>query len=365
MNANPKIQIDNDAWLEASNIAHDVFAPLKGFMSFKDYTAVVQDMHLAIGEPWTIPITLEVPEEQVKEVQKSNSVDLVNEAGNIVAGIEVEDVFQVDLDNDITKIFGTSDKAHPGVEKEITRSAYRVGGTVTLHQDMPNEYEDCNLFPSDTREIFKRKGWQTITGFQTRNPLHRAHEYLQRVAMEITDGIFIHPLIGWKKPDDFSPFAVMQAYRKMFDSFYPSSRALLGTLMTPMRYAGPREAVFHAIIRRNFGCTHFIVGRDHAGVGNYYGKYEAHELCRQFTDLGIVILTLCGPYYCKKCGGIVTEKSCSHGDAYILDISGTEMRRMLSKGTRPPEEYMRPEISDVLIELSSKGLLFCGDKVTV
>ena len=196
--------------------------------------------------------------------------------------------------------------------------------------------------------------------------MHRAHEYLQRVALELTDGLFIQPLIGWKKGDDFSPEAVINAYEKMTEEFFPHNRVVLGTLRTPMRYAGPREAVFHAIIRKNHGCTHFIVGRDHAGVGNFYGKYEAQELCKSFgKNLGIEILSLCGPFYCRKCGTIVTEKTCGHGDKYVMDISGTAVRKMLSQGKRPPIEYMRKEISDVLINLNKKGKLFCENRQEV
>jgi len=214
------------------------------------------------------------------------------------------------------------------------------------------------LTPAETKKIFKQNNWLTVTGFQTRNPIHTAHECLQRKALEITDGLFIQPLIGWKKKGDFTPEAVVKAYEKMIARFFPPHRVQLAMLRTPMRYAGPREAVFHALIRRNFGCTHFVVGRDHAGVGNFYGKYDAHKLCRQFNDLGIKILYLQGPYYCKKCGTVVTEDDCRHGPEQAIPISGTEIRSLLSQGKVPPRELMREEIADVLLALQKKDRLF-------
>jgi sulfate adenylyltransferase len=352
------LNIDYDNWLEISNISNGVFAPLEGFMGSKDYHNVVENMHLSEGHPWTIPITLAVLKEQVKNVIKSETLFLQNDQEELVAELEVEDVFTVSLENDIKKIFGTDDLKHPGAAKESNRSKYRVGGVIKIRKDRPSEFSDIDYTPVQTRAIFKNNGWKSIVGFQTRNPLHRAHEYLQRVAMEIADGIFIQPLLGWKKNGDFTPLAVVKAYEKMIQEYYPSKSVLLGTLLTPMRYAGPREAVFHAIVRKNYGCTHFIVGRDHAGVGNYYGMYAAHELCKEIKNLGIEILYLKGPYYCKKCEGIVTEKTCSHDNRFISEISGTQVRAMLSKNVRPPENYMRPAISDTLIELSNNNQLF-------
>ncbi len=354
-----ELLIDDDAWLEIANIAHGVFTPLKGFMTTSDYHNVVDDMHLENGEPWTIPITLELPESRMKEILNTSNLHLVNKFGKMVAEMEVEDVFKVSS-KDLMKIFGTNDENHPGVKKENSRSNYRVGGSINMVLEQPAIFPELSLNPEQIKKIFKEKNWETIVGFQTRNPLHRAHEYLQRVGMELADGIFIQPLLGWKKPDDFSPTAVIAAYQEMFEQYYPSSHAVLGTLMTPMRYAGPREAVFHAIVRRNYGCTHFIVGRDHAGVGNYYEKYEAQELCLSFDNLGIEVMPLSGPYYCKKCGGIVTEKTCLHAGDHVLEISGAEVRRILESNQRPPAEYMRTEISDILINLSKNQQLFCG-----
>jgi sulfate adenylyltransferase len=355
-----KIRIDGESWLEICNIGNGAFWPLQGFMDLADYTDVVEYMHLNNGSPWTMPVTLDIPEEIVSDVIKSERVILVNSLGEEVADLFVEDVYKVNFENDIKLIFGTDKADHPGVKKEINRSIYRLGGPIKVKKYIDDVFPGYNLTPAETKKIFKDKGWTNITGFQTRNPIHRAHEYLQKIAIEITDGIFIQPLIGWKKDDDFSPLAVITAYEKMLKDFYPANSAVLGTLRTPMRYAGPREAVFHAIIRRNYGCTHFIVGRDHAGVGGYYGKYDAHKLCNSFDNLGIKILTLYGPYYCKRCLSIVTERTCPHGDNYSLNISGTQLREMIRNNVFPPPEYMRKEISDILMDLSRKEQLFVG-----
>ena len=358
MSRKEEIIINDDSWLEVSNLAEGVFSPLSGFMTNNEYRSVVDKCELTTGETWPIPITLDVPNEQLDAVRKSELVCLINSKGLHVASLEVEDVYKVDLDQDIRKVFGTTDANHPGVQKEIKRYPYRIGGRVTLKEKISSSFPELTYTPKETKKLFSDRSWQTVVGFQTRNPIHRAHEYLQRVAMEISDGVFIQPLLGWKKVGDFTPAAVIAAYKKMFEEFYPRTSALLGVLMTPMRYAGPREALFHALVRRNYGCTHFIVGRDHAGVGNYYGKYEAHQFCKQFKNIGIEILYLCGPYYSKKTKGIVTEKTSIQNKNDIFEISGTEVRKMLSQGVRPPDEYMRPEISNTLIELGIKKELF-------
>lgn len=358
-----ELTVEPEVWVEAANITDGVLHPLAGFMDSKDYHSVVENMRLDNGEPWTIPVTLDVPEEKVQDVIKAGKVTLMVSGGIAVAEVDVEDVFKVDNANDLEKVFGTQSLKHPGVAKEVGRPKYRVGGAIRLLRVMDQAYPEYGLTPQQTKTLFNKMGWKTIVGFQTRNPIHRSHEYLQRIGLELTDGLFVQPLIGWKKADDLSAEAVMNSYKKMLAEFYPSNRVVLGALLTPMRYAGPREAVFHAIIRRNYGCTHFIVGRDHAGVGGFYEKYAAHKLCHKFTDLGIQILTLCGPYYCGKCETIVTEKTCPHGEDFCLDISGTQVRAMLKNGERPPIEYMRSEIADHLIELAETGALFVGDNV--
>ncbi|MFC1709838.1 sulfate adenylyltransferase [Candidatus Omnitrophota bacterium] len=352
------LKISDESWVEACNIANGSFFPLKGFMDSADYMSVVKNMHLDNGSPWTLPITLEVPEKVVKKILTCKKIDLINSVNEHVAELYTEDVYKVDNGKDIKKLFGTNTAAHPGIKKELSKSPFRVGGSVKILKFEDSFKSRFYSSPERSKRIFKQKGWKTITGFQTRNPLHRAHEYLQRIALEVTDGLFIHPVIGWKKTDDFSPTSIIKAYEKMVKEFYSKKRVVLSVLKIPMRYAGPREAVFHALVRRNFGCTHFIVGRDHAGVGGYYGKYDAHKLCQDFNDLGIKILALNGPYFCRRCGTIVTEKSCPHGEKDALSISGTQIRQMLRENTRPPEEYMRKEVADVLIGLQKKKELF-------
>jgi len=252
-------------------------------------------------------------------------------------------------------LFKTKSHKHPGVLKEMMRSPYRIGGRIALLKRRPRVAE--YLSPADTKQIFQKKGWKRIVGFQTRNPIHKAHEYLQRVSLEFVDGLFIQPLVGWKKKGDFSNEAVISSYKYMIKNIYPSNRVLLGVLDTPMRYAGPREAVFHAIIRRNYGCTHFIIGRDHAGVGNFYGKYEAHRLIKQLDNLGIRIFTLHEPYYCKKCGFTVSRNNCRHINSRD-SISGTKIRKFILNNKTIPIEYMRKEISMLLIRLNKENKCF-------
>ncbi|OGV55855.1 MAG: sulfate adenylyltransferase [Lentisphaerae bacterium GWF2_44_16] len=353
------LEINIDAYLEIVNIAHEVFAPLKGFMGEKDYHTVVDNMRLASGKVWPIPVTLDIPENKIREIENSAEVDLFLNSEKI-GSIMPESIFEVRPIEDAARIFKTSDLKHPGVAKELARSKYRTGGRIKLFKELLPDLPEWNLTPAETRKFFSSRGWKKIASFQTRNPPHLAHEYLQRIAMEVSDGIFLQPLIGWKKKGDFTPEAIMGAYNIMVRKFYPDN-ALLGTLRTSMRYAGPREAVFHAIIRRNYGCTSFIVGRDHAGVGDYYGKYEAQQLAVSFEkDLGIEILPLAGPRYCSGCKCISTEKTCAHAKKFIQEISGTKMRRMLSSGIRPDEKFMRREISDFLIGLAASNSLFCA-----
>lgn len=356
------ITVSNDTWLEASNIADGTFAPLSGFLKKGDYQSCVNKMTLSSGEVWPIPISLDIPLEFKKDIEKESFILLINDDKEQIAEVKIEDLFTVEAKEDVKKIFGTDDTNHPGVKQELSRSPLRVGGELKLVKKEDSLFPQYALSPKETRELFKQKGWRTITGFQTRNPAHRAHEHLQRIALNVTDGLFIQPLIGWKKSDDFSPKAVIAGYETLIKEFYPDKHVLMGSLRTPMRYAGPREALFHALIRRNHGCTHFIVGRDHAGVGNYYEKYAAQELCCSFDNLGIEILPLSGPYFCNKCTEVVTDKTCKHGDRYVEHVSGTKMRALLSSGKRPPEAFLRKEISDTLLELAAKGELFVGER---
>jgi len=344
------IEINEEILQDIINIKTGLFTPLNGFMDSADYRSVVDSMKLSNGEVWTIPITL-----GVDELIDEDFIELVYK-DKVVATIEVEDIYKV-KETDIKKIFGTDDTAHPGVKKELQKGLFRVGGKINL---VDNSLLDGALNPVDTKAYFKKMGYKTIAGFQTRNPVHKAHEHLQRVALEICDALFINPLVGWKKVGDFSEEAVVNGYKTMIDEYYSGLNIYFDTLRTPMRYAGPREAIFHALIRRNLGCTHFIIGRDHAGVGEYYGKYEAQELAQEIIakdDIGITLLLLSEPFYCKRCEQIVSDKTCKHNEKYIQKISGTQIRAMLADGKRPSELFMRPEVADSIIKLNEKKFI--------
>jgi sulfate adenylyltransferase len=332
------VQINSEILQEIINIEVGLFAPLDGFMDSKDYRNVVDECRLSSGEVFTLPITLDSDEAVFED-------EIYLECnGKKVAKIEVEDVFKIKED-DIKKIFKTDDINHPGVSKELKRGKYRIGGKVKL---LDKTFLNNTLNPTKTKELFKTH--KTIAGFQTRNIPHRAHEHLHRLALEFCDALFINPLVGWKKKGDFSEKAVEAGYKALINNYYTNLNVYFDTLKTPMRYAGPREAVFHAIIRYNLGCTHFIIGRDHAGVGNYYGKYEAQEFAFKLQkDLKIKILPFKEPSFCPKCEMIVSERSCGHSEKE--PISGTMIRKMLSSGEVPPSKYIRKEVAKAVIAL--------------
>lgn len=339
------IEVDEETLQDIINIETGLLYPLKGFMSEADFRGVVDKYLLSDGQVFTIPVTLDVPENTV--LNSGQTLHLFFQ-GKHVADIEVEDTYRM-TEEDIQKVFRTQDMAHPGVKKEKERSPLRVGGKTTL---LDKTLLEDALKPENTKKIFAEKGWSTVVGFQTRNPIHKAHEHLQRIGLEVCDGLFINPIIGWKKKGDFTQEAVVAAYEVMVEEFYPKNRVYMEGLKTQMRYAGPREAVFHAIIRRNLGCTHFIIGRDHAGVGGFYGAYDAHALAREISekyDLGIRLLLLHEPYYCKKCGMVVCEKNCSHYETDRVEISGTIIRKYINEGSIPDEIMLRKEIFDAIL----------------
>lgn len=348
------IDINRDQYLELEKLSLGVFAPLKGFMDEKDFISCVNNMRLASGEVFTIPIVFDADAEiatQIKNVTYAN----LNFEGNTVGKLFPLDVYKPQKEDYIEKIFGTKDSSHPGIKHFLALKEYFIGGTVELLKRPDFEFSKYELTPEETKNYFKSQNWKTIVGFQTRNVPHRAHEYLQKVALEHVDGIFIQPLVGKKKPGDYTPAAVIRGYEALIQNYYPQHRAKLGILSTVMRYAGPREAVFHAIIRKNYGCTHFIIGRDHAGVGNFYDKYAGHDLVSQFEDeLGIKIFKLCGPFYCYKCDGTVTEKTCPHflnEPEVCTEISGTMMRKMISEHGNVDRKFMREEVVAALSDI--------------
>lgn len=341
------VPIDEETLQDVINMETGLLYPLTGFMGAEDFRGVVERCKLANGQVFPIAVTLDVPKEVYDSAGAGERI-VLEFAGREAAELRVESKF-VMTDEDLEELFQTAEDAHPGVWKERNRSPWRLGGPTRLKD--PHLLEGA-LKPEDTKRIFREKGWKTVVGFQTRNPVHKAHEYIQRIGLELCDGLFINPITGWKKKGDFTEEAVMAAYRTMAGAFYPRDRVYVAGLRTQMRYAGPREAVFHAIIRRNLGCTHFIIGRDHAGVGSYYGTYEAQELARRLAaenDLGIQLLLTREPYYCNKCGQIVTDRHCAHYATDRVEISGTMIRRYIKDGSIPNEIMMRKEIFEAIL----------------
>lgn len=342
-----ELQLNRHQYLELEKLGLNAFLPLRGFMNEDEVRAVADDMRLPSGDVYPIPVILDLSLEDAKRLKGAPRVSLVFE-GVEVGELSPESFFQLDKADLSRKVYRTDDKDHPGVAHLMTQGEFFVGGPIVLKQRVELDISNYEMTPAQTKAKFAELGWTSVIGFQTRNVPHRAHEYLHRVGLETSDGLFIQPLVGRKKKGDYTPEAVMRGYQALVEGFFPSNRVVLGILSTAMRYAGPREAVFHAIIRRNYGCTRFIVGRDHAGVGTYYGKYDAHELTRRFDgELGIEVVRLHGPYYCRRCDGIVTEQTCPHGQtepSAVREISGTDMRALLVDGKAPEPHIMRPEI---------------------
>jgi len=343
-----KLVVTEEKVTDIHNIATGVFSPLKGFVCYEDLDSIVMRDSLASGLPWTIPIVLSVSKEDAERIKEGETILLTHENGKPVALMEVEDKFRYDKSKICEAIFGTTDLSHPGVKKIFSTSGIYLGGNIKLIEKIEHRYEKYNLTPAETRFLFKEKGWKTVVGFQTRNPPHRAHEYLQKCALEICDGLFINPVIGKKKVGDFTDELILKAYEVHLRLFFPKDRAVMSILPFEMRYAGPKEAIFHAIVRKNFGCTHFIVGRDHAGVGKYYDSYAAHRIFEDFGYLGIQPLFFDHAFYCRRCGGMATKKTCPHGAEDHLGPSGTKIREIVTKGAEIAPEIMRPEIVEVL-----------------
>lgn len=337
-------------------IAMGAYSPLSGFMTSADYRPVVENMRLANGLPWSMPITLSLSPEETSHVKSGDRVAL-SYGGSVIAVLDVRDIFERDRGHEAERVYGTREESHAGVANLMQESDTLVGGPITLFAPLPEmPFTEYRLTPAQTRQIFADRGWRTVVGFQTRNPVHRAHEYIQKTAMETVDGLLLHPLVGETKSDDVPADVRMKSYRVLLDNYYPPERVQLAVNPAAMRYAGPREAIFHALIRKNFGCTHFIVGRDHAGVtgpqGSFYGPYDAQRIFSNFepSELGIQPMFFENSFYCKTCGNYGTEKTCPHPADQHLSLSGTQVRTMLRSGQLPPPEFSRPEVAQILIE---------------
>ncbi|MCI0362249.1 MAG: sulfate adenylyltransferase [Phycisphaerales bacterium] len=362
----PAITLSAKQACDLEMIAIGAFSPLNGFVKRADFESICNHMRLSdqslpqaggAGPVWPIPITLAVDDKTQSKLDKRGQAALYHADGTLLAVMYTSDIYPHNKKLEIASVFGTEDPAHPGVKAVLDEGDWLVGGavqviTVTPQRQPGEQFPEYRLTPAQTRAEFERRGWKTVVAFQTRNPIHRAHEYLTKCAQEICDGLLIHPLVGETKPGDIPADVRMDCYKALIDKYYVPERTMLSVMPAAMRYAGPREAILHALVRKNYGCSHFIVGRDHAGVGNYYGTYDAQQIFDRFrfSDIGVHILKFEHTAWCNACEGMTSPKTCPHGPDQKVALSGTKVRDMLAAGERPPQEFSRPEVADVLIE---------------
>jgi len=343
----PQLTLTSRELSDLDMLAVGALSPLEGFMGREDYESVLESMRLANGLPWALPVCL-----AVDEAPAGDMVELVDEAGTAYATVEVEDVFDYDKAREAERCFRTTEEEHPGVARLYGQKPSYLAGRVTVFNRPEPRFPELANDPADTRRTFAERGWKRVVGFQTRNPIHRAHEYLTKTALETVDGLLIHPLVGDTKGDDVPAATRVACYDVLVRNYYPADRVLVSAFPAAMRYAGPREAVWHAICRKNYGCSHFIVGRDHAGVGSYYGTYDAQLIFDEFEphELDIEPMFFEHSFWCKVCGSMASAKTCPHGGDDHVFLSGTKVREMLGNGEMPPVEFSRPEVAQVLIE---------------
>ena len=344
----PRVQLDARAVSDLEMIAIGAFSPLTGFMNQEDYDRTVTEMRLANGLVWSIPITLSVSEEVASPLQEGGLIRLDNSRGEFIGVLQLTQKYHYDKTREAIKVYRTDDVKHPGVQVLYNQGTVHLAGDIWLLQREPHpQFPTYQIDPAASRQLFKDKGWKTIVGFQTRNPIHRAHEYIQKCALETVDGLFLHPLVGATKEDDIAADVRMRCYEILLEHYYPLDRVSLAINPAAMRYAGPREAIFHALVRKNYGCTHFIVGRDHAGVGDYYGTYDAQYIFDEFepSELGIVPMKFEHAFYCTRTKQMATSKTSPSRSEERIHLSGTKVREMLRRGELPPPEFSRPEVA--------------------
>lgn len=347
------LQVSNELRNDIENIADGIFSPLEGFVGEDDFQSIVKTGRLKNGLAWTVPIILDVEEQEAHKLKDTGQVALSTDNNEKFAILHVEEVYSFDKIACAKSIYQTDDIKHPGVEKMVNMKDKLVGGRVDVIKRIEQSpLRKYRMTPAQTRAEISRKGWKSVVGFQTRNVPHVAHEMLQKAALNLYDGLLVNPLIGKKKQGDFKDELILSTYLTLIDSYYPKQMVMFVTLHTDMRYAGPKEAIHHAIMRKNFGCSHFIVGRDHAGVGNYYHPFAAHEIFKDYTDLEIEPLFFPAFYYCKRCLMYSNERNCPHGPESREELSGTSMRKMVSLGEMPANHLMRPEVAKMIVSFS-------------